>query len=157
MGSCQVTEERTIRVATDKVSRGLLLPDLTATLPPSQVEVNQTAATAAGRQSAKGAKKRQSSVPPDSDTARAKQSKKEADAAKTAESSQKAGAGKGRPRALSKQEQNGVAVQLIAKVQEKVTDLKPRHYRALQTVGAKWYNQIYHTKYQISKADYLKT
>ena len=151
--TCQVAEERTIRVATDKVNSWLVNPEMTATFPPSHLEANQPAKpTAAGKASGKGAKKRQSSVPPDSE-----QSKKEADEAKTVEASQKAGTGKGRPRPLSKQEQNSVAMQLITKVQEKVTDLQPRHYRALQALGPKWYNQIYYTKYQISKADYLKT
>ena len=41
-------------------------------------------------------------------------------------------------------------------MQEKITDLKPKRYRALQALGAEWYRQIYHTKYQIPKADYLK-
>ena len=64
--------------------------------------------------------------------------------------------GRDRPRALTKPELNLIAGQLVAKVQEKITDLKPKHYRSLQALGAEWYRQIYHTRYQISKADYLK-
>ena len=42
-GTCQVAEERTIRVATDKVSSWLVNPGMTATFPPSQLEANQAA------------------------------------------------------------------------------------------------------------------
>ena len=78
-----------------------------ATFPPSQGNATKTAVS--DRPSGKGARKRQSSVPPDSDTAKAKQSKKEADAARTDEPSQKSGIGKGRPRAISKPELNLIA------------------------------------------------
>ena len=79
---CQVKEERTLRVASDKVNAWLDLgysnnPTLTADFPPSQQEANQ--ASAASRSNGKGARKRQSSVPPDSDTAKAKQAKAQAD------------------------------------------------------------------------------
>ena len=80
--SCQVKEERTLLVASDKVTAWLDLgmsnnPNLTATFPPSQEEANQGGA--AKKPTGKGTRKRQSSVPPDSDTAKAKQARAQSD------------------------------------------------------------------------------
>ena len=68
----------TTPIATDKVRLWLDAPqntdtDLKADFPPSQVDANQT--IAAAKASGKGRKKRQSSVPPGSDTAKAKQAR----------------------------------------------------------------------------------
>ena len=78
----QVPEERTHRIASDKARLWLdavqnTNPDIQVDFPPSQVEANQT--IAAAKSSGKGARKRQSSVPPESDTAKAKQGKAKAD------------------------------------------------------------------------------
>ena len=88
----QVPEERTHRVASDKVRLWLddvqnTNPDIQVNFPPSQVEANQKPATA--KASGKGASKKQSSVPPGSDTARAKQARSSAD-----EKDKKAGKGR---------------------------------------------------------------
>ena len=74
----QVVEERSLRVASDKVRLWLdavqnTCPDIKAEFPPSQAEANQ--ATAAAKASGKGGRKRQSSVPHGSDTAKAKQAR----------------------------------------------------------------------------------
>ena len=90
--TCQVKEERTLRVASDKVNAWLDLglstnPSLTAVFPPSQEEAN--GGSTANKPTGKGARKRQSSVPPGSDTAKAKQAKAQSD-----ERDKKAGVGK---------------------------------------------------------------
>ena len=120
--------------------------------PLSQEESNKVAVpeTTAG----KGAKRRQTSVPPDSDTARAKQAKQDADAAGSGGPPGDA-AGKGRPRALNRAELNTISSRFMVQIKEKVKDLKPRHYRSLQSLGSDWYKQIYHTKYQATKDKYL--
>ena len=120
--ACQVREERTLRVAFDKVSTWLDLglsnnPSLTAVFPPSQEEANQ--GTAAHKPDGKGARKRQSSVPPGSDTAKAKQAKAQSD-----EKDKKAGAGKGRMPSIPKQDLSAIAVQLATKVQTVTPSLK---------------------------------
>ena len=87
--TCQTREERTTRVASDKVEQWLDLgqlvnPSLTATFPPSQEQVNQSKLKRQvgpkDNPIGKGGRKRPSSVPPDSDTAKAKQAKAQADA-----------------------------------------------------------------------------
>ena len=47
--TCQVAEERTIRVATDRVNSWLINPEMTATFPPSQLEANQAAKRPSGK------------------------------------------------------------------------------------------------------------
>ena len=68
--TCQVAEERTFNTAVDKTRSWLLSSDMLVNFPLSQEESNRAAAKE--RQSGKGAKRRQTSVPPDSDTARPK-------------------------------------------------------------------------------------
>ena len=92
--TCQVKEERTLHVATGKVHPWFDLgqsvnPSLTAIFPPSQEAANQ--ANTGGKTAGQGARKRPSSVPPDSDTAKAKQARAQAD-----DKGKKAGVGKGR-------------------------------------------------------------
>ena len=111
--TCQVKEERTLRVASDKVNAWLDLglstnPSLTAVFPPSQEEANQ--GSTANKSTGKGARKRQSSVPPGSDTAKAKQAKAQSD-----EKDKKAGVGKGRIPSIPKQELSAIAVTMAAK------------------------------------------
>ena len=117
--------------------------------PPSQEEANQ--ASMAAKPTGKGARKRQSSVPLDSDTAKAKQAKAQSD-----EKDKKAGAGKGRIPFIPKQELSAIAVTLAAKVQTVIPSLKPKHYRTIQNLAADWYKAIYHTRFQLTKAAYLK-
>ena len=78
--TCQAREERTIRVASDKVEQWFDLgqsvnPSLTAIFPPSQEQVNQAKlkrqVDPTDNPIGKGGRKRPSSVPPDSDTAKA--------------------------------------------------------------------------------------
>ena len=151
---CQVKEERTLRVASDKVQSWLDLgyttnPDLTAVFPPSQEEANQ--ATTANKKGGKGARKRPSSVPPGSDTTKAKQARAQAD---TREG--KANTKEGRIIAIPKQELSAIAAKLTAKVRSVIPTLNPRHYRTIQNLAGEWYKALYHTKFQLTKSDYLK-
>ena len=151
---CQVKEERTLRVASDKVQSWLDLgytsnPDLTAVFPPSQEEANQ--ATTASKKAGKGARKRPSSVPPGSDTAKAKQARAQADAGE-----KKAATEKVRIPTIPKQELSAIAVKLTAKVRSVVPTLNPKHYRTVQNLAGEWYKALYHTKFQLTKAEYLK-
>ena len=152
--SCQVKEERTLRVASDKVNAWLDLglpnnPSLTAAFPPSQEEANQ--GSTANKSNGKGARKRQSSVPPDSDTAKAKQAKLQSD-----EKDKKAGAGKGRIPSIPKQELSAIAAKLVDKVQTVIPHLIPKHNRTLLNLASEWYKAIYHTKFHLTKAAYLQ-
>ena len=117
---CQVKEERTLRVASDKVQSWLDIGDTilddTAVFPQSQEEANQ--ATAARRKAATGAKKRPSSVPPGSDTARAKQAKAQADAKE-----KKPVVEKGKISTIPKQELAAIATTLTNKVKAAVPSL----------------------------------
>ena len=98
--TCQVTDQRTIDCAMDKTKSWVISPDMQVSFPISQKESNKP--VVAERSTGKGAKRRQSSVPPDSDTARAKQSKKDADAAQTGPQSRDVLIGKGRPRGIDR-------------------------------------------------------
>ena len=120
----QVREERTHRVASDKVRLWLdavqnTNPNIQVDFPPSQVEANQT--TTAAKSSGKGARKRQSSVPPESDTAKAKQARSRAD-----EEDKRAGKGKGRIPSIPKQALATTAAALASKVNETYTSLRPK-------------------------------
>ena len=95
--------------------------------------------------------KRQSSVPPGSDTAKAKQAKAQSD-----EKDKKAGVGKGRIPSIPKQELSAIAVTLAARVQTVAPSLKPKHYRTIRNLASEWYKEIYHTKFQLTKAAYLQ-
>ena len=88
----QVSEERTHRIATDKARPWLdalqnINPDIQVTFPSTQEETDQ--AIAAAKAAKQGARKRQSSVPTESDTAKAKQARAQAE-----EGEKKAGKGK---------------------------------------------------------------
>ena len=151
---CQVKEERTLRVASDKVQGWLDIgytnnPDLSAVFPPSQEEANQ--ATTANKKAGKGAKKRPSSVPPASDTAKAKQAKAQSDAGE-----KKAAAEKVRRPTIPKHELSAIAAKLTTKVRTVVPTLEPKHYRTIQNLAAEWYKALYHTKFQLTKSEYLK-
>ena len=117
--------------------------------PPSQEEVNQ--GTTANKPTGKGARKRQSSVPPGSDTDKAKQARAQSD-----EKDKKAGAGKGRIPSIPKQELSAIAVTLAAKVQTVIPSLNPKHYRTIQNLAGEWYKALYHTKLQLTKSAYLQ-
>ena len=149
---CQVKEERTLRVASDKVQSWLDIGDTildeTAVFPQSQEEANQ--ATAASKKAAKGAKKRPSSVPPGSDTAKAKQAKAQADAKE-----KKPVVEKVRIPTIPKQELAAIATTLTNKVKSAVPSLNPKHYRTIHNLASEWYKALYHTKFQMTKADYL--
>ena len=149
---CQVKEERTLRVASDKVQSWLdigdTILDSTAVFPPSQEEANQ--ATAASKKAAKGAKKRPSSVPPGSDTAKAKQAKAQADAKE-----KKPVAEKVKVPTIPKQELAAIATTLTNKVRTVVPTLNPKHYRTIHNLASEWYRALYHTKFQMTKSDYL--
>ena len=41
-------------------------------------------------------------------------------------------------------------------IKKRVVDLKPKHYRSLQGLGSDWYKQVYHTKYHVTKQNYLE-
>ena len=123
----QANEERTLRVASDKVQSWLDIGhvtdlDLTAVFPPSQEEANQ--ATTASKKTGKGARKRPSSVPPGSDTAKAKQAKAQSDAGE-----KKTVADKVRIPTIPKQDLAAIAATLTAKVKSAVPTLNPKHYR----------------------------
>ena len=151
---CQVKEERTLRVASDKVQAWLDIgctnnPHLTAIFPPSQEESNQAAT--ASKRAGKGAKKRPSSVPPGSDTAKAKQAKAQSDAAE-----KKGTVDKVRIPTIPKHELSAIAAKLTTKVRTAVPTLEPKHYRTIQNLVAEWYKALYHTKFQLTKSEYLK-
>ena len=117
--------------------------------PPSQEDANQ--GNIASKKPGKGARKRQSSVPPGSDTAKAKQAR-----AQTDEGDKKAATEKGRIASIPKQELSAIAVKLTAKVQTVIPTLNPKHYRTIQNLAGEWYKALYHTKFQLTKAAYLK-
>ena len=149
----QVPEERTHRVASDKVRLWLdavqnTNPDIQVDFPPSQVEANQT--IAAAKSSGKGARKRQSSVPPESDTAKAKQARSRAD-----EKDKKAGKGKGRIPSIPKQELATTAAALASRVNEIYPSLRPKEKRTIQSLAHDWYKAIYHTKFHMTKPEYM--
>ena len=123
-------------------------PDIQVNFPPSQVEANQT--IAAAKSSGKGARKRQSSVPPESDTAKAKQARAKAD-----EKDKKAGKGKGRIPSIPKQELATTAAALASKVNEIYPSLRPKEKRTIQSLAHDWYKAIYHTKFHMTKPEYL--
>ena len=149
----QVVEERSLRVASDKVRLWLdavqnTCPDIRAEFPPSQVEANQ--ATAAAKASGKGARKRQSSVPPGSDTAKAKQARSMAE-----EKGKKGGKGKGRIPSIPKQALAATAAALADKVSELYPSLRPKDRRTIQSQAHDWYKAIYHTRFHMTKSQYL--
>ena len=151
---CQVKEERTLRVASDKLQSWLDIgylnnPDLTAEFPPSQEETNQ--GTTANKGKGKGTRKRPSSVPPGSDTAKAKQAKAQADSGE-----KKAATEKVKLTAIPKKELSAIAVKLTAKVQSVIPTLNPRHYRTIQNLAGEWYRSLYHSRFHMTKANYLK-
>ena len=159
--TCQVTDPRTIDNAMDKTKSWMVIPNMLVAFPLTQEGSNQAAALERQRQlklekERKGAKRRQSSVPPNSDTARAKQSKKDSDAAKAGEQAPQVPIGKGRPRGIDRGELNTISSQFLTEIKKKVLDLKPKHYRNLQALGSDWYKQIYHTRYQVPKKNYLE-
>ena len=149
----QVPEERTHRVASDKVRLWLdaaqsTNPGIQVDFPPSQVEANQK--IAAAKSSGKRARKRQSSVPPESDTAKAKQAR-----AKAEEKGKKAGKGKGRIPSIPKHELATTAAALAAKVNEVYPKLRAKDKRTIQSLAHDWYKAIYHTKFHMTKPEYM--
>ena len=149
----QVPEERTLRVASDKVRLWLdavqtTCPDIKADFPPSQVEANQ--AVVAAKSSGKGARKRQSSVPPGSDTAKAKQARSMAE-----EKDKKAGKGKGRIPSIPKQALATTAAALASRVNEMYPNLRPKEKRTIHSLANDWYKAIYHTKFHMTKPQYM--
>ena len=143
--TCQVTEERTIENATDKTKSWTVYPDMIVSFPLSQEKSNKAAAVE--KQPGKGAKRRHSSVPPDSDTARAKQSKKDADAAQAKGQDPDAALRKGRPRALTRSESTAISSHFLEKMKEQVPNLRPKDYRSLLALGADWYR--FHVSHKI--------
>ena len=148
-----VSEERTHRIATDKARPWLdavqnINPDIQVIFPSTQQETDQ--AIAAAKASKQGARKRQSSVPPESDTAKAKQARAQAE-----EGEKKAGKGKGRIPAIPKQELATAATALATRVSETHPNLRYKDRRTIQSLASEWYRSIYHTKYHMSKSDYL--
>ena len=140
-------------MASDKVRLWLdavqnTCPDLKADFPPSQVEANQT--VAAAKSSGKGARKRQSSVPPGSDTAKAKQARSMAE-----EKDKKAGKGKGRIPSIPKQALATTAAALASRVNDMYSSLRPKDRRTIQSLAHDWYKAIYHTKFHMTKPQYL--
>ena len=123
-------------------------PDTQADFPPSQAEANQT--VAAAKSSGKGARKRQSSVPPESDTAKAKQARSMAE-----EKGKKAGKGKGRLPSIPKQALATTAAALATKVNEMYPSLRPKEKRTIQSLANDWYKAIYHTKFHMTKSEYM--
>ena len=149
----QVPEARSLRVASDKAHLWLdavqnTCPDIKAEFPPSQEEANQATATA--KASGKGARKRQSSVPPGSDTAKAKQARSMAE-----EKGKKGGKGKGRIPSIPKQALATTAGALATKVHEMYTNLRPKDRRTIQSQAHDWYKAIYHTRFHMTKSEYL--
>ena len=158
--TCQVREERTLRVATDKVDHWvdvgqLVNPTLNAIFPASQKDVNQAKlnrqADSTGSTTAKGDRKRPSSVPPDSDTARAKQAKAQAEV-----KGAKGGAGKGSIPSIPKQELSAIAATIEARVKKAIPSLKPKHYRTILNLASEWYKALYHTVFHMTKPEYLE-
>ena len=142
----QVPEERTLRIATDKVRLWLEAPQnadahLKIDFPPSQVEANQ--ANAAAKASGKGRRKRQSSVPPGSDTARAKQARSAAE-----EKGKKGGKGKGRTPSIPKQALATTAATLASRVTEMYSGLRPKDKRTILSQANEWYKS--YLSYQVS-------
>ena len=116
--------------------------------PSTQEETDQ--AIAAAKASKQGARKRQSSVPPDSDTAKAKQARAQAE-----EGEKKAGKGKGRIPAIPKQELATAATALATRVSDAHPNLRHKDRRTIQSLASEWYRAIYHTKYHMPKPNYL--
>ena len=149
----QVSEERTHRIATDKARPWLdalqnINSDIQVIFPSTQEETDQ--AIAAAKASKQGARKRQSSVPPESDTAKAKQARAQAE-----EGEKKAGKGKGRIPAISKQELATAATALATRVNDAHPNLRYKDRRTIQSLASDWYKAIYHTKYHMPKPNYL--
>ena len=151
--TCQVTDERTLENATDKTKSWTVCPDMLVSFSLSREESNKAAVVE--KQPGKGAKRRQPSAPPDSDTARAKQSKKDADAAQAEKQDPKDAPKKGRPRALSRSESTAISNHFLEKIKEQVPNLRPKGYRSLLALGADWYRFTYHTRYSVTKQTYL--
>ena len=159
--TCQAREERTLRVATDKVDHWLdvgqsVNPTLTAVFPPSQKDVNQAKlnrqAGSTDTKTAIGGRKRPASVPPDSDTAKAKQAKAQSDA-----KGAKGGVGKGRIPSIPKQGLTVIiAAAMEAKVKKDIPSLKPKHYRTILNLASEWYKALYHTVFHLTKSEYLE-
>ena len=128
-------------------------PSLTAIFPPSQEQVNQAKlkrqVDPTDNPIGKGGRKRPSSVPPDSDTAKAKQAKAQADA-----KGAKGGTGKGRIPSIPKHELSAIAATIEAKVKKVIPSLKPKHYRTIQNLASEWYKALYHTVFHMTKSDY---
>ena len=149
----QVSEERTLQVATDKIRSWLESPQnadahLKIDFPPSQAEANQPSGGA--KASGKGSRKRQSSVPPGSDTAKAKQARSAVD-----EKGKKGGKGKGRIPSIPKQALATTAGVLASKVTEMYSGLRPKDKRTILSQASEWYKAIYHTKFHMTKPQYL--
>ena len=149
----QVVEERSLRVASDKVRLCFdavqnTCPDIKTEFPPSQAEANQ--ATAAAKASGKGGRKRQSSVPPGSDTAKAKQAR-----SMDEEKGKKGGKGKGRIPSIPKQALAATAAALADKISELYPNLRPKDRRTIQSQAHDWYKAIYHTRFHMTKSQYL--
>ena len=150
----QILEERTHQNATEKARPWIealqnINPDTQVIFPSTQKETDQ--AIAAAKAAKEGARKRQSSVPPESDTAKAKQARAQAE-----EGEKKAGKGKGRVPAIPKQELATAATALAAKVSESHPNLRHKDKRTIQSLASEWYRCIHHTKYHMPKSDYLE-
>ena len=140
-------------MATDKARQWRQPPqnidaDPNVVFPPTQVEANQT--VAAAKASGKGARKRQSSVPPGSDTAKAKQAKAMAE-----EKGKKGGKGKGRIPSIPKRTLATTAGVLADKVSELHPSLRPKDRRTIQSQAHDWYKAVYHTRFHMTKSEYL--
>ena len=149
----QVHEERTLQMATDKARLWRQPPqnidaDPKVDFPPSQVEANQT--VAAAKVSGKGARKRQSSVPPGSDTAKAKQARSMVE-----EKDKKAGKGKGRIPSIPRQALASTAAAMASRINEMYTSLRPKDKRTILSMAHDWYKAIYDTKFHMTKPQYL--
>ena len=148
----QVPEERTVRIATDKVRPWLEAPQnadahLKIDFPPSQVEANQ--ASAGAKASGKG-KKRQSSVPPGSETARLSKRGRWLE-----EKGKKGGKGKGRIPSIPKQALATTAGALASRVTEMYSGLRPKDKRTILSQAHDWHKAIYHSKFHMTKPQYL--
>ena len=149
----QVPEERTLQVATDKVRIWLESPQnadahLKIDFPPSQAEANQPSGGA--KASGKGSRKRQSSVPPGSDTAKAKQARSAVE-----EKGKKGGKGKGRIPSIPKQALATTAGVLASRVTEMYPGLRPKDKRTILSQANEWYKAFYHSKFHMTKPQYL--
>ena len=57
---------------------------------------------------------------------------------------------------IPKHELSAIAAKLTTKVRTVVPTLEPKHYRTIQNLAAEWYKALYHTKFQLTKSEYLK-